>query len=134
MIPEFYEVFELYEFQYILKAFDTLKSAVKDFGRSGGAAAVPAQPKQDTVSTDTKKQELVEPNETAAGVQSQTLEDKIRQIIKTMPEAGTRQLSRKLNTPEFGNEKIGWFGLRRTLKRLGLESKQKRFAYARQSR
>ena len=36
MIPDVYEVFELLEFHYILKAFDTLDEAISDF--SNGAA------------------------------------------------------------------------------------------------
>jgi len=134
MIPEVYEVFELLEFHYILKAFETLQAAVKDFERSSGLAGAQKQPKQHIEPVGQKEQEFVEPNETVADAQGQSVEDKVRKIVKAMPGAGTIQLARKLNTPEFGNEKVGWFGLRRILKRLGLDSKQKRFAYARQSR
>jgi len=134
MIPEVYEVFELLEFHYILKAFESLKAAVKDFERSGGVASAPEPPKQEVATVGQKKQEFVDPGEAAVSAQGQSLEDKVRQLVKIMPDAGITQLARKLNTPEFGNEKVGWFGLRRILKRLGLQSKQKRFAYARQSR
>ena len=37
MIPDVYEVFELLEFHYILKAFDTLEEAVSDFESDGSA-------------------------------------------------------------------------------------------------
>lgn len=46
MIPEVYEVFELLEFNYILKAYDTVDEAVVDFVKEGGLDAAPkAQPK-----------------------------------------------------------------------------------------
>lgn len=134
MIPEVYEVFELLEFHYILKAFETLQAAVKDFERSGGLSTAPVRPKAEREPVAQTQPEQVEPGVDVASEQSQSLEDKVRQIVKKMPDAGITKLARQLNTPEFGNEKVGWFGLRRILKRLGLESKQKRFAYARQSR
>ncbi len=139
MIPEVYEVFELLEFHYILKAFETLEDAVKDFERSGAFSRSSAATVETPAEQAPRRQQQPEPsqgNETspAVGATARSLEEKVRQIVKVMPEAGTIQLARKLNTPEFGNEKVGWFGLRRVLKRLGLDSKQKRFAYARQSR
>ncbi len=32
MIPEVYEVFELFEFHHILRAHDTIEEAIKEFG------------------------------------------------------------------------------------------------------
>ncbi len=137
MIPEVYEVFELLEFHYILKAFNTLQDAVKDFERSGSLASAssPVEQRRDAApSRPLQPETTAAPPPPTAHVPERSIEDKVRQIIKTMPEVGTIQLARKLNTPEYGNEKVGWFGLRRILKKLGLDSKQKRFAYARQSK
>ena len=36
MIPDVYEVFELLEFHYILKAFDTIEEAIRDFDKDRG--------------------------------------------------------------------------------------------------
>ena len=136
MIPEVYEVFELLEFHYILKAFETLKDAVKDFDRSGSFAPTPPpveELKSSTTVPQTEREFIAEePN--AADVSVQSVEEKIRRIVKAHPDAGVTRLARTLNTPEYGNEKLGWFGMRRALKRLGLDSKQKRLAYIRQSK
>jgi len=136
MIPEVYEVFELLEFHYILKAFDSLELAVKDFERSGAVAAAPtvkpASVDDEKETTTAEKDAQKQPSTLQPGGDS--LESSLRKIIKTMPEAGTTQIARQLNTPEYGNYKVGWFGLRKTLKQLGLDSKRKRVAFARQSR
>jgi anti-sigma B factor antagonist len=134
MIPEVYEVFELLEFHYILKAFDTLKEAIVDFERSGMVAttgsldlprpSVGVQPVEKPVAKTPQTVDF-------SSARESTLEDKILKIVKDMPYAGTIMIARQLNTPEYGNEKIGWFGLRRILKQLGLDSKQKRVNHSR---
>ena len=139
MIPEVYEVFELLEFHYILKAFESLQAAVKDFERSGSLSnsASHVEDHRDPEPVRQLQNDFVEPAETtesAPAAKGRSVEEKVRKIVKSMPDAGTIRLARTLNTSEYGNEKIGWFGLRRILKRLGLDSKQKRFAYARQSK
>ncbi len=50
MIPEVYEVFELLEFHYILKAFDSLQDAIKDFEVSG-MFSQPSTPSMETASS-----------------------------------------------------------------------------------
>ena len=128
MIPEVYEVFELLEFHYILKAFDTLEEAIKDFERSGLAAG----PDTKVVAVETELRKKKTPvqdsgvplaKEDAALI---TIEDKVRKIIASNPDAGTGQISKILNTPAFGNVKVGWFGLRRILKNIGLDSQKRR--------
>lgn len=139
MIPEVYEVFELLEFHYILKAFDSLKDAIADFERLGVApssapsgAGYESRPQPKTVhyaETATNRTTMM----SAASPKVMTIEDKIRKIIKEMPYAGTIAIARQLNTPEYGHEKVGWFGLRRILKQMGLDSKQKRLDLSRHS-
>lgn len=132
MIPEVYEVFELLEFHYILKAFDTLQGAIKDFEISGMLA--PAQAREhvgrtaDPVfrQTDTE----MEFAERSSGAPAASIEEKIKKIVKAMPNAGTAQIAKQLNTPEYGYQKLGWFGIRRVLKQIGLDSKQKRMSFA----
>ncbi|MBN1560149.1 STAS domain-containing protein [candidate division KSB1 bacterium] len=132
MIPEVYEVFELLEFHYILKAFDTLQDAIKDFELSGMFTSSPAT-HHEPVSRSTMPRQ--EPAGMPSGFseampQSASVEDSIRKIIKEMPHAGTIQIARALNTPQYGNMKIGWFGMRKVLKKLGLDSKHKRVSFA----
>lgn len=134
MIPEVYEVFELLEFHYILKAFDTLKEAIVDFERSGMVSTAGSidLPRSAFGAPQAERPVAKAPQAgTSAAAKEATLEDKIKRIVKDMPYAGTIMIARQLNTPEYGNEKIGWFGLRRILKQLGLDSKQKRINHSR---
>ncbi len=132
MIPEVYEVFELLEFHYILKAFDKLQDAIADFQRSGAAApSVPEERPQTT--TTPKPVEKPSPSAAPAPEAHLTLDEKIKMIVKEMPYAGTIAIAKRLNTPEYGNVKIGWFALRKVLKQLGLDSKQKRLELLRRS-
>ncbi len=131
MIPEVYEVFELLEFHYILKAFDSLQDAIKDFEISGVFTASPASMHEPVSRGATARQEKsAVPAEFPESPQQASLEDNIKKIIKEMPQAGTIQIARSLNSPQYGNMKIGWFGIRRILKKLGLDSKHKRASFA----
>jgi len=133
MIPEVYEVFELLEFHYILKAFESIEEAVRDFERT-----LPSKvqgPELVEVETGNLGQKAVHATEAAQAVKSEkphkmergdSLEEKVRKVITANPDASMIQIARILHTPQYGNTKIGWFGLRRILKKLGLDSKEKR--------
>lgn len=127
MIPEVYEVFELLEFHYILKACDSIEEAIKDFERTLGPVVIGA--KTSEVESDSfqarsgERRDIPIKPETS---HSENIEDKIRKIITEEPEIGTIQLIRALNTPEYGNIRLGWFAMRRLLKRTGLDSKKSR--------
>ncbi len=148
MIPDVYEVFELLEFHYILKAFDTLEEAIADFDQD--APAMPIQPpaREETsveqnpsatpsTSESTNESTTARPEPQVmesqyrpkAEPELETIEEKLRRIIVENPDSGTFQIIRTLNTPRFGNIKLGWFELRRYLKQLNLDSKKKRLQY-----
>ena len=133
MIPEVYEVFELLEFHYILKAFDTIEEAVKDFERTLPLKV--QEPELVEVETGNLGQKAAQAAEVTQAAKSEkphkmergdSLEEKVRKVIAANPDASTIQIARTLHTPQYGNIKIGWFGLRRILKKLGLDSKEKR--------
>ena len=141
MIPDVYEVFELLEFHYILKAFDTLEEAVRDFDRDG--AAFPEKPSEsqpaskapeyvsssgETVMTETKRTSTAGP----VPVARESLEDKIRAVVISNPQAGTFRLKKLLNSPRYGQVNIGFFELRRLLKKMRLDSKERRVRFYRQ--
>jgi len=133
MIPEVYEVFELLEFHFILKAFETIDEAVKDFEKTLAAKgyeiaapvseneykSLPAQPTSDPISKKAAANKTVE-----------TLQDKVQKIIREDPEAGTIQILKTLNSSAYGYEKPGWFALRKLLKQLDLDSKRKRLRFS----
>ncbi len=128
MIPEVYEVFELLEFHYILKAFDSLEEAIKDFERNSQAVGP-----QFEVTTEREDEQSDEQEQHTGSSFAQksadtfdSVDEKIKQIVEENPQAGITQISRTLNSPRFGNVKMGWFKIRKKLKQLGLDSKSKR--------
>lgn len=144
MIPDVYEVFELLEFHYILKAFDSVEGAVADFDQNLVAGGDRHPPIQSANGADGQQETggLVTAQSGAAVVQAQggftddsgfeSIEEKLQQIVVEQPDAGLFQLIKALNSPRFGNIKLGWFEMRKHLKLLQLDSKKKRVAYFKQ--
>jgi anti-sigma B factor antagonist len=141
MIPDVYEVFELLEFHYILKAFDTLEEAIADFhrgampvksrspenlGTSQGESAKAAE-----VETDVLEKDRSEEVSAFARAEKQegSVQDKIRQIVLENPEVGSIKIMKELNTPRYGNIKLNWFQIRRLLKQMGLDSRKRRVEF-----
>lgn len=133
MIPEVYEVFELLEFHYILKAFDTLEEAVRDFERTSPAAFHEPEVLELDANLKVQKGSLKkEPTEERVvdPTLGPTIEESLKKIVAKFPDANSSQIIRILNTPEYGNYKVGWFGLRKLLKTLNLDSKKKKIELA----
>ncbi|HOC90405.1 MAG TPA: STAS domain-containing protein, partial [bacterium] len=128
MIPEVYEVFELLEFHYILKACDTIEEAIKDFERTLGPVSEGGTVAEVDMATapGRSSSERRDPAPKPESGKADNLEDKIRKIIALNPEIGTIQLIRTLNSPEHGNIRLGWFAMRKLLKKSGLDSKKGR--------
>ena len=135
MIPEVYEVFELLEFHYILKAFDTLEEAIKDIERSRSVGIVEEIAEVDKKLPEEIYQAKPQLTKTKAPQEMETsagpsIEEKIQTIVSELPDAGTVQIARQLNTSRFGFVRVGWFRLRKILKKLNLDSKRKRLVYS----
>lgn len=148
MIPEVYEVFELLEFHYILKAYDTVEEAVEAFVKEGGGALPSvAKPREVAASRETPQvqpvtakpskpsvvEEIAEESRSekkAAREEEMTLDDRIRDIVVKYPHFGAWQIKRLLKTDQYHFTNIGWFELRKKLKEIGLASKESRFKYS----
>ncbi len=63
-----------------------------------------------------------------------SIEEKIRYIVAREPKLGAFRINRRLNSPEFGFVNVGWFGVRKYLKELGLSSRKEREAFAASTR
>ncbi|MFQ5602347.1 MAG: STAS domain-containing protein [bacterium] len=139
MIPDVYEVFELLEFHYILKAFDSLDEAIADFSQEKAPAAImhPSmhEETQSTENTQVAPQsetnvvELEQQADNKSEPQLETIEEKLKRIIIENPDSSMFQIIKKLNTSRFGNIKLGWFEMRKYLKQLNLDSKKKRMFF-----
>jgi anti-sigma B factor antagonist len=139
MIPDVYEVFELLEFHYILRAFDTIEEAIADFEQNSTAMPVlpptmkekreAEAPMSITHSEPTVMQMPSESYKATAEPQLETIEEKLKRIIIENPDSGMFQIIKSLNSPRFGNIKLGWFEMRKYLKQLDLDSKKKRLSF-----
>ena len=110
MIPDVYEVFELLEFHYILKAFDSIDEAVHDFSKGG--SSLPRKPVSSSSRNDgngsdgvmAKSATRTMPAEAAmSATKAKGLDDHIREIIIENPDAGTLKVKQLLSTQKFGN-------------------------------
>ncbi len=128
MIPEVYEVFELLEFHYILKACDSIDEAIKDFERTLGPVTEGSKVAEVDMEAAHSRggSERRESAPRPESGRADNLEEKKRKNIGQDPEIGTIQLIRTLNTPEHGNIRLGWFAMRKLLKKSGLDSKKGR--------
>jgi anti-sigma B factor antagonist len=61
---------------------------------------------------------------------SMPVEDKIKYIVAKDPELGAYKINKRLNSPDFGFTKVGWFGVRSWLKKLNLNSRENRHKFA----
>ena len=140
MMPDVYEVFELLEFHYILKAFDSIEDAIADFDKRKVYDDTKVYPEETEYSQqpeeqtdDYRKQADEYLNKAAEPLQAdQTVEEKIKNIVIEKPEISSIKLMRILNTPRFGNIRIGYFQLLKYLKKLNLNSKKKRIDFFKQ--
>ena len=141
MMPDVYEVFELLEFHYILKSFDSIDDAIADFDKRKvySEEKVYSEDTEYTQQTDEKpaveqKQQVEDYfNKASEPLKAdQTVEDKIKNIVIENPEIGSIKLMKMLNTARFGKIKMGYFQLLRYLKKLDLNSKKKRIEFFRQ--
>jgi len=145
MIPDVYEVFELLEFHYILKAFDTLEDAIADFDKSRPRKEVrkpemvpqeaPAPAMAGTGTTAAPAKEPVSSRDAyldrmmTSETKDKSVEEKIKQLVAENPEYGSIKIMKQLNTPRYGNVKLSWFQVVKYLKQLGLNSKKKRIEF-----
>jgi len=157
MVPDVYEIFELLEFHHILDVYDSIDEAINKFEvleSSGQSVAkevtfpkpepepepaqlqsqpqVQAQPAFQTADAVATAPEAAQVSEDVTEIMPAelSLPDKIKLIVKKNPEYGAFQIKKELNSVNYGFMLIGWFAVKGELKKHGLNSKTKRYAYA----
>ena len=123
MIPDVYEVFELLEFHYILKAYDSVEEAVESFDQTGALKKDGAEDEASPVVVD------VEPMNAAfdsAQDVNVSVEEKVRLIDLANPEWGPGKISKELNTERFGFVRVGSLSIWKMLRDMDLGSKNQR--------
>ena len=124
MIPDVYEVFELLEFNYILKAFDTVEDAVRDF--EGGSVNLEEKSVEEESVSVTNVIEEEEQQEEQQEYEDEDIEKKIRRIALEHPSWSPSRISKELDTEKYGFLRVGKFSVWRILRKLNLGSKKQR--------
>ena len=125
MIPDVYEVFELLEFHYILKAFDTIEEAIDDFDKGKGSSArkKKAVEEKEEVLEDVDVAEL-DPD--VDDLELEGIEEKIKQIAKGNPVWGPSKIAKALNTEKYGFIRMSSLSVWKLLRKLNLGNKKQR--------
>jgi len=123
MIPDVYEVFELLEFHYILKAFDTIEEAIRNFDKERGVIALEKE-----MNGEEKKEQQTEFKTEKENYESEPMEieEKVRQIAFEHPSWGPSKIAKMLDTDKYGFIRIGTVSVWKLLRRLDLGSKKQR--------
>lgn len=121
MIADVYEVFELLEFHFILKAFDTIEEAIESFNipqekvSPSAIAKAEGKLKDDTVSD---------------GVNAETVEEKIQSIVKENPSWNASKISKELNNEKYDFISIDKATVKKILKEFDLGNKKQRQVFS----
>ena len=153
MIPSVYEIFELLEFDSILKAYDNIEKAKIEF--RGGAD--PAEPAVDArihnqkeaasasvarqVEVATAELEVPQPKPAPRVVEAPTpqpampkrsIEKTVLSLVKADPFYTIREITQMVNSESNGSgELVGWWSVWGILRRNSLLTRKKRFRYSR---
>ncbi len=126
MVPDVREVFDLLEFENILQAFPDPDLAVSSFGpivpanEPAGAAAArqAAAPGAPSVNGPERTETIVSDD------------DFVREIARKHPDYGLMRIQKELRKPEFGSRELNPVQLYVLLRRLGLDTREGRQAFA----
>ncbi len=148
MIPNVYEIYELLEFDSILKAYENVEKAKADFNLFSEVVdgAVDIRPESSAAEV---------PDENLSAASDEKSEDKVRQAAEEFPamrekETGSpddekrvldltaddpflsiREMKKILNSQAGDYPRLGWWRIRKILRRHDILSKRKRFRFAR---
>ncbi|MBN1893059.1 STAS domain-containing protein [bacterium] len=147
MPPEVYEVFEMLEFNRILNCYESVEEAINEFDIIRGiditryspeakrlilnASPESAPSSKARAQTQAPESPNIHVSVSKLAVKDYPLPEKIKLIVIDNPLLGVRKICKALNTPPFGNIKIGWLKMFRLLKQMNLETKEKRYRYYR---
>jgi len=133
MIPDVYEVFELLEFHYILKAYDSVEAAIRDFNRADGARTFIEEESAELDSVQEEPENAETEIRTSEGADEDVpegLEEKIRKIALDHPSWGHGQIARELDTDRYGFIRVGKLTIWKLLRKMHLNSQKQREAIA----
>ncbi len=156
MIPSVYEIFELLEFDSILKAYDNIEKAKLEFRGGGDSidpvadarahnqkeaanASVARQVEVATAEMDAPKvqptvRKVVEESVVKVPEGERNVEKTVLSLIKADPFYTIREIAQMVNSESNGSgTNIGWWGVWSILRKHSLLSRKKRFRYSRKA-
>ena len=131
MIPDVYEVFELLEFHYILKAYDTIKEAISEFDKETGASHYVEETAEDQAEAVQEEQFVPPMDDLIEDEVPLSVEDKVKKLALDNPDWGAGQIANALSSAEHGFIRMGKLSVWRMLRKLNLSSKEDRARMAR---
>jgi len=123
MVPDVREVFDLLEFENILQAFPEADLAVASFG-----PIVPANAPLSLEGLDDGTASGMHGPERTEVVVSD--EDFVREIARKHPDFGLMRIQKELRKPEYGSKELNPVQLYVLLRKLGLDTREGRQAFA----
>ncbi|HPN36587.1 MAG TPA: STAS domain-containing protein [bacterium] len=156
MTPDVFEVFEMLEFNRILQCYDSLEEAIDDYEISRGldlrsmvTIRMDAFKNREGWPQDTKAEEwsalppiggqeqrvgfrpALGANRRQPGELELPLTEKVKKLVTENPLMGPWAIRRQLYSPRFGYTRVGYFKLCSLMKRIGLDTKAKRYRFYR---
>jgi len=129
MVPDVREVFDLLEFENILKSYPDAELAIASFGQ-----ITPAPQSSSPSATDASASG---PSAASKGPQrSETVlsdEDLIREIARQHPEYGLMRIQKELRRPERGGRDLNPVQIYVLLRKLDLDTRERRVALAKEN-
>jgi anti-sigma B factor antagonist len=125
MIADVREVFDLLEFENILKAYADSEQAIASFGAVAGS---PSSAKSSTTAAGVSSSQADGPQRSEVVLSD---EDLIREIARQHPEFGLMRIQRELRRPERGSRDLNPVQIYVLLRKLDLDTKERREAFAR---
>jgi len=146
MTPEVYDVFEMLEFNRILSYYDSVEEAIDDFDLSIGLDLTKSAKRR--FSPESPEVKVATPS--AASRKSSDLPksryvfkkkkvdpkllpltEKIKHAVIEDPTRGVLKIQKALRAARFGNTKVSAYKIYMMLRRLNLETKEKRYRFYR---
>lgn len=153
MTPEVHDVFEMLEFNRILDAYDSLEEAIDDFDLSIGLDLTRSVAQSySPADLTTGEVAVLDPPKSASRMREAEgprtksrsgftkskidervlpLSEKVKVIIIENPSLGIRKIVQALNTERFGFVKMSWWKLYQLLRKLNLDTQEKRYRFYR---
>ncbi len=150
MIPSVYEIFELLEFDSILRAYDNIEKAKSDFRNVGsepeglstkvGPIPEPLPTFSGPATEVTTEEYHIQPSvatqtivevHTSADLEKPTLDQELLSLVKADPFYSIAEMAKLLSNSADGTRSVGWWKVFGVLRRHGLLTRRSRFRHSR---